>query len=84
MSPAEKLAKKIKSKRRQIRARIGIIDCKVRDLRHSLGLSTQAAAQGCGMSIANFNRVERGGDVQMTSAKKLAAFFGKPIEELWP
>ncbi len=59
-------------------------DCLVRAMRISLRLAMRDVAKGCGLSIAGLSEIERGTDPQLTTARKLATFFGKTIEEIWP
>lgn len=77
MTPAEKLA------RRKPRRDSGPLVCQIRSLRNDLGLSTQDVAGAAKVSAANLNRIERGGDVGMLIALRLARLFGKSIEVIW-
>lgn len=83
MSPAEKLAKKLKVKPIPSEP-TSPMRCEIRSLRQGLGLTGNQAADGAGISRAALSRIERGYDPHLSTAKKLSAFFGKPIEELWP
>lgn len=83
-SPAEKLAAK---KRRKLPTRshpAGPMKCLLLKNRRELGLSTRDVATALPMSVAGYNRIERGHDPMLSTARKLAAFFGKTVEEIWP
>lgn len=86
-TPAEKLAA-VKQRKRPRRNASRIVRkhplvCHVRAVRESLNLSMRDVALAIKMSIAGLHAIEHGGDVQMTTACKIAAFFGKTIDELW-
>lgn len=84
MTPAEKMAASRKKKPlRPLRA-AGVHRCQLRNLRHELGLTIRDVAEGIEMSTAGFHAVESGADVRLTTMRKLAAFFGKTIDEIWP
>jgi len=86
MTPAEKLAqtRPRKRPRRNASARVPVLVCKVRDVRESLNLSLNETAKAIGMSVSGLHVIEHGADTQMTTAKKIAKFYGKTISELWP
>ena len=87
MTPAEKLAAR-KPWRRQPRngvaVRRTVWRCRLREVRESLRISLRDVAKECGFSVSALWQVEMGGDPMLTTARKLAAFFGKSVEELWP
>ena len=88
-SPAEQLAK---TKQRRKPRRLGqnsdghhrVWNCKIADLRESLGLSIRDVAEACGFSTAGLWQIEHGTDPMLTSAARLAEFYGKRVHELWP
>lgn len=41
-------------------------------------------ADANGLSKAAYWKIEHGGDIRLTNAAKLAQFFGKRIETIWP
>jgi DNA-binding XRE family transcriptional regulator len=85
-TPAEKLSK-VRPWRRAPRnkaRRYGRWDCRIRQTREPLRLSLRTVAEAVGLSVTALHQIEHGGDPQLTTARKLAAFFGKSVEELWP
>lgn len=90
MTPAEKVAatKRHKSQR-PIVARFGLArkypwKCRIRDARLALRLSLRDVATGAKLSIAGLSEIERGTDPRLTTARRLAVFFGSTVEQLWP
>lgn len=87
LTPAEKLAAK-KPWRRPPRngtpPRRVVWDCKVRTLREALRISLRDVAKGCGLSVTALWQIEMGSDPMLTTAAKLAEFFGRPVADLWP
>lgn len=82
MTPAEKLASKKKPRGKRVyTAHKG---CAVAEYRLLLGLTIRDVATATGMSNAFICQVEHGCEISLTNARKLAAFFGKGIDELWP
>jgi len=87
MTPAEKLASK-KPRQRAPRnlmpyKRVVWI-CNVREIRDHLNLSLTDVAIAVGLSVTCLSQVERGGDLVLTTARRLAEFFGRTTDELWP
>jgi transcriptional regulator with XRE-family HTH domain len=82
MSPAEKVSKS-KPKRQKIHVE-SEWNCKIRELRESLGLSMQEVTKATGIQPSSQSLAERGKDLNLSTAYKLAKFYGKTIEELWP
>lgn len=89
MTPAQKLAK---VKQRQRPKRNGpavklktapVWECGIVALREALNLSMKDVASAIGMSMTAVFQIEHGCDPMLTSAVRLAAFYGKPIEKLW-
>jgi DNA-binding XRE family transcriptional regulator len=56
----------------------------IRERRDALGLSLRDVADAIGISNPGLFAVEKGGDPQLTTAYKLAAFFGCSVEAIWP
>lgn len=85
MTPAEKLAKRKQRSRppRNSTKDDGPLVCKCRELRESLGLTLADVAAFVGISTAGLHAVEHGNDCQMSTAIKLATFYGRPVGELW-
>lgn len=87
MTPAEQLAKAKTRKRPPRRAaptRKPVWTCRVRERRESLGLSLRDVAKGAGLSITALWQLEAGHDTMLTTATRLAHFFGCRVDELWP
>ncbi len=87
MTPAEKLAatkRPLKQRARKKDAKkFGPWKCRIRDLREELDLSIHRVAEGIGMSAAGLHQIECGGDPMLSTAIKISAFFGVPIESIW-
>ena len=86
MTPAEKLAagRPRGRARRNRSARVPVWVCLVRAERERLNLPMRAVAGALGVSLANLSAVENGSNVELSTAKKLAAFYGKSVDDLWP
>lgn len=81
-SPAEALAA---TRTRQIpRHPRPVWVCRLREERQRLGLRMREVVAAVGISLATISRLEYGEDPQLTTARKLAAFYGRTVEELWP
>lgn len=86
MTPAEKVAASKRRQRPKTKARVvrkAVLTTKVRDVRESLRLSLRDVADAVGLSTTALWQLERGLDCMLTTAIKLAAFYGKTINELW-
>ncbi len=87
MTPAEKLAAK-KPWRRPPRNKVAyrriVWRSTVRETREALRISLRDVARACKMSVTALWQIEQGGDPMLSTAMKLAVFFGKTVEELWP
>ena len=82
MTPAEKLAKTVKPRRR-LSGKHVIWKCRVRDERLKLGLTQAQVAAACMITKAGLSVIENGTDPLLTTAWKLANFYGRPVEKLW-
>lgn len=88
-TPAEKAASK---KRRRLPGsgssayakRFNNVACNVRPIRKSLGLSMEDVAIAIETSVSVIHAIEHGSDLRMTTAKKIAVYFGRSMSELWP
>lgn len=58
--------------------------CRVREFREPLGLTLGDVAGECGLTEEGLRLIEKGCDPRLTTARRLAAFFGKSVGELWP
>ena len=86
MTPAEKLSKakrRCKPRASNPQPKKVVLRCRLRESREALRLSIADVAKACGMSVSGLWQIEMGGDPQMTTARKLAKFFGKTTDELW-
>lgn len=88
-SPAESLANQ-KRERGTVRRcadkrtdRIYPLTCSMRARRNKLGLTLRDVGEAVGMSAAGLSVIEHGAETQMTTAIKLARFFGCKVEEIW-
>jgi len=83
MITASKILSKKKPKVRNSWSKQKVVfTCTLRDLRKGLGLTLREVA-GCGVDIATINRAEYGHEIHLSHALALAAFYEKPIEEIW-
>lgn len=87
MTPAEKVASKKKPRRKSLsgntqRPRKWV--CKLREKREALGLSMRDVAEHTGYTVSTLFEIENGTDPQLTTAMKLAEFFGCMVNDLWP
>lgn len=82
-SPAEKLAARTGCKPPSSN-RPAVWNCLLREKRRRLGLRLVQVAEACGVSVPALSQIERGSDPLLTSARRIASFFGVPVEELWP
>jgi len=85
-TPAEILAAARVSK---MRRRVAPLDaptwnCAARQIRESLELTASAVAKAIGVSPSTLSAIERGADPMLSTARKLADFYGRSIDSLWP
>lgn len=59
-------------------------NCRLRAVREQLGLSLNEVAKAVGISNVGLYQIECGHGTRLGSARKLSAFYGKSIDELWP
>ena len=91
MTPAEKLAKEKQTigkvpwgKRSKRSDRKQAFAPKLKTLRQSLGLTHQQVADGAKLgSATNARDAELGFDIFLTTALKLARFYGVAVESIW-
>lgn len=70
--------------RNKTHPRNAVWKCRLTEIRESLRLSLRDVASAVGLSVTALWQVEKGTDPMLTTAVKLAEFFGKAVEELWP
>lgn len=56
---------------------------RLKELRETLKLSLDEVAEAAQLSKSGLWELEQGGDPLLSTAARLAEFFGKPIEEIW-
>jgi DNA-binding XRE family transcriptional regulator len=86
-TPAEELAARKPRKRaprNEAAPRKRTWRCTIRDRRESLNLSLRDVANAVGVSTTTLHQIEHGTDPQLTTARKLALFFGANEQDLWP
>ena len=84
MSPAEKLSKATGRKPGQpknVRKRPWL--CHAKELRTALDLTLVQVATELGVSVPTLHRIESGTEPRLAVALKMAAFYGKPVGEIW-
>lgn len=86
MTPAEKLAadKKVRKSRKLKSARDAQVECLMWEKRTSLGLNQSDVANATGFSRQAVVLWEQGHPVTLLNARKIAAFFGCTVDEIWP
>ncbi len=87
ITPAELVAKMKPTKTlKEVKPRVHAN--RLRELRTEVGLTLREVSSGLGpirkLSQASICDAERGGEVVLSTAKALAMFYGKTIEEIWP
>jgi DNA-binding XRE family transcriptional regulator len=85
MSAAEVLSRKKATNPRPkpVYSRSPKLNCKVKELRKSLGLTQQDVALAVGVTRPTVWAAERGWEITLTTALAVARFFGRPVEEIW-
>lgn len=87
MTPAQKLAAKkprFRSPPHKKPVRHAVWRCHLRRAREDAGLSLDDVATAVGLSKTGYWQVEQGRDPMLTTARKLATFFGATVEAMWP
>ena len=84
LSPAELLAA---AKAPRIKAAkpnpAAVWKCCLREHRTRLGLTLDEVAEQVGLSKTGLWQIEHGSDPMLTTARKLAAFYGVAVEVIW-
>lgn len=88
MTPAEKLAAKKKAAPQLPKLSMSLRSAPwagnpLLKLREGLKLSTRAVADSVGLSPAAYWLIEQGADLKLTSALRIAAFYGLDVAEIW-
>lgn len=89
MTPAEKLAKKKQWRRAKRNGppsppRRAVWKPRLRELRESLRISMRDVAAAVGLGLSSYWQIENGTDPMLTNAVRIATFFGRAVEDLWP
>lgn len=85
-SPTQLLAETVRRDhppRNQKQLRKAVWDCKIRVERERLKLTLDDVAEAVGITKSGLSKVERGSDPMLTTATKLATFYGMTIDQLW-
>lgn len=53
------------------------------DLRAKAGLSLADVEDGCGVGSQTIKSAEDGGDISMSRALRLSAFYGRSVNDIW-
>jgi len=85
-SPAQQLAEVVRRERparnhKQLRK--SVWDCRIRAERERLELTHDDVAKAVVITKAGLSVIERGSDPMLTTARKLAAFYGMTTDSLW-
>lgn len=85
LSPAQKLAKSKPTRKLRSLAvkRQAPWVCLITAMRHDLRISLDDVAKATGISKTALWQIEHGTDPMLTTAHKLAVFFGKTFDQLW-
>lgn len=84
-TPAEKLSvNKGPARKARAAANGWSLICRCREIRNDLGLTIRDVAAATGISNPCICDVERGAETTISTARKLAKFYGKTIDWLWP
>jgi DNA-binding XRE family transcriptional regulator len=61
------------------------LECSMRVMRRLFNppLTLEDVARHVGVSVPTLSRIERGADVSLELALRLAQFYEKPVEEIW-
>lgn len=82
MTPAERVAsRKPSSKPKLVRKVVWI--CHLRERRRALKISLRDVSKNIGIAMSVISNAERGFEVGLRTAYKLAVFYGAAVEELW-
>lgn len=87
MTPAERWAttKRLRRRPRNLAVlRNTVWWCRLREYREAAGVSLHDTAAALGMSVAGIHQIEHGSDPMLTTARRLAQFFGCAEGDLWP
>lgn len=85
-SPAAKIAKEQPRQRERRNSVVHrrVWNCSLREIRDRHALTLDTVAKCVGMSKTAYWQIEHGTDPMLTSARRIAAFFGLTVEDIWP
>jgi hypothetical protein len=78
-------AHKIASRKKRPKTRIEpakVFDCYLKEIRLDMFL-TLADVSKSGVDMATIARAEGGAEIKLSNAIRLAAFFQRPVEQIW-
>lgn len=87
MTPAEKLSRacpRQRAPRNTVPTRRKVWKCLIREMREAHHLSLRTTAEAVHLALSALHAIENGGDPQLTSARRIAVFFGCSTDDLWP
>lgn len=86
MTPAERYASaKVQGEnahRKPLENRVWV--CKLREIRDRVGLTLDDVAEALDLTRSLVHRLEHGHETTLAHARRVAAFFGVTVEEMWP
>lgn len=59
-------------------------NCLLKKLRIVMNLTQRVVASGTGLNRATIHQAENGCEVTLSHAYRLAAYFGRRVDEIWP
>jgi DNA-binding XRE family transcriptional regulator len=80
---ASKMASKAKRKSKANIPGARAFSCRAKELRDSHGLTLQDVGGEVGVSPQTVIAIEAGRDCMLTTAIKIAEFFGETVEDIW-
>jgi DNA-binding XRE family transcriptional regulator len=86
LTPAQKLGKTKRRKRepRNIKTVAAVHwETSIRAMRESLRLSLRDVASAVGLAVNSYWKIEQGCEPTLSSAWRIAEFYGRRIDELW-
>ncbi len=85
LSPAEQLAKS-RSDRKQLKKKTSeslIWKCEISTIRKGLGLTLLEVCKSVKLSHRALRQIEAGFDLRLSTAYRIAEFYGKSVSDLW-
>lgn len=82
LTPAQELARKLRASESADTPEVAL-KCEIGKLRNEAGLTQSDEARAVGTNSGQIGAIEKGRPPRLDIALRLAAFFGKKIEEVW-